>query len=663
MPITKNGSGTIVETPIQDKDQFERTGVIRDDSFAICDEIDRTKQIKFDASPQAAEGSVTLKAGASSGAVVLTMPTSSGTLLTEAGAANNGFTIFQPVSGTSPTADSNSDTLTLTSSDSTVSIAGNSSTDTLDFKVSGAARLYNVKDYGAVGDGSTDDATAINAANTAAAALAGNAGTVYFPPGVYYVGSTVTFTTHVWGQQAQISTDQNTTAVKVGNGTDYVRDKVILLPKVLYSAKSGLGWSGAAVGVKVTNALHCEIRTQEIKNFVTGLQITAAGTKGNVYNNYHLGMLDTNQTQLLLTPADADGWVNENNFFGGRFHFDPAELQAPSTSTTGQADCRQIYIKAFASDTAHLPNNNVFHKPSLEGDVPQYHVENQGVSNYILYARWESDYPKVRFSSHSATKYSQANQIIYGYDSYKITATEDANAKYNSVITDGVQKINSYGAGDKGIFVLHNPSSSSYPLIVGLKAEAAGAALAVNPVTEYQLSISANDSRYKAKADTYPRIKLDHVNGRVYLGDGTADPADYQDFRSTERWADLTLTHAQILTLNGSPISILAAPGAGYAYMVTGAVAYLNYGGAAYATNTTVNLVPTGSTGLTQATFGNILANTSSVQRAAGPTTSPQINANTGLSVFVSAGNPTAGHADSTLKVRVYYRTVPHPIF
>lgn len=48
--------------------------------------------------------------------------------------------------------------------------------------------VKNVKDYGALGDGSTNDATAIQAAITAAATAGG---VVYFPPGVYLSASTI----------------------------------------------------------------------------------------------------------------------------------------------------------------------------------------------------------------------------------------------------------------------------------------------------------------------------------------------------------------------------------------------------------------------------------------------------------------------------------------
>lgn len=49
------------------------------------------------------------------------------------GGSSNSFTIVQPDSGTSPTATSSSDTLSLTSSDKSIAIVGNSGTDTINF--------------------------------------------------------------------------------------------------------------------------------------------------------------------------------------------------------------------------------------------------------------------------------------------------------------------------------------------------------------------------------------------------------------------------------------------------------------------------------------------------------------------------------------------------
>jgi len=52
------------------------------------------------------------------------------------GAGGNSFTTWQPITGTSPTAVTSSDTMNLTSSDSTIGINGNSGTDTLSFILS-----------------------------------------------------------------------------------------------------------------------------------------------------------------------------------------------------------------------------------------------------------------------------------------------------------------------------------------------------------------------------------------------------------------------------------------------------------------------------------------------------------------------------------------------
>jgi hypothetical protein len=54
--------------------------------------------------------------------------------------------------------------------------------------------FYNVKDYGATGNGTTVDLTAINAAYTAATA---SGGTVFFPPGNYKINDIITYPVNV----------------------------------------------------------------------------------------------------------------------------------------------------------------------------------------------------------------------------------------------------------------------------------------------------------------------------------------------------------------------------------------------------------------------------------------------------------------------------------
>jgi hypothetical protein len=153
MPISKDGSGTIVYTAPERKDLFELTGVAQSNQFAVCDKVDVLKQIALDPSSQTTNTTVTIKSGSGNVAnVVLTLPTTSGTLATSAGSGDS-FNIIQTPSGTAPTATGQS-TLTLTSSDSSVTIIGDSVTDTIDFKASAGITALT-GDVTATGPGSS----------------------------------------------------------------------------------------------------------------------------------------------------------------------------------------------------------------------------------------------------------------------------------------------------------------------------------------------------------------------------------------------------------------------------------------------------------------------------------------------------------------------------
>lgn len=133
MPITKAGNGTITYIPLDRKDIFDATGVIRHSEFAICDHTDQVKQIQFDPSAQATNTTVIIKSGASVSNITLTLPTTTGTLALVGGSGGNSFTTIQPDFGTSPTASSATDTLSLSSSDASITVTGNSGTKTINF--------------------------------------------------------------------------------------------------------------------------------------------------------------------------------------------------------------------------------------------------------------------------------------------------------------------------------------------------------------------------------------------------------------------------------------------------------------------------------------------------------------------------------------------------
>lgn len=131
MSITKDGNGVIQYTPKSDRFETELTGTHPTDSIAICDDKDQLKQIKFDASSQATNTNVVFKTQnpVPNTTVTLTFPGVDTTI--GSGSGGFAFGIIQPDSGTSPTADQATDTLTLTSANNALSVVGDATTDTI----------------------------------------------------------------------------------------------------------------------------------------------------------------------------------------------------------------------------------------------------------------------------------------------------------------------------------------------------------------------------------------------------------------------------------------------------------------------------------------------------------------------------------------------------
>lgn len=144
----------------------------------------------------------------------------------------------------------------------------------------------------------------------------------------------------------------------------------------------------------------------------------------------------------------------------------------------------------------------------------------------------------------------------------------------------------------------------------------------------------------------------------------TADNGDNQS--STTLWFPAyyngcyqkatTILTAAVLTANSSPVTLVSAPGAGYAILPISFFVYLNYNSAAYATNTTFrfeingNAVSATNTGLLPAT-----ASRYGIMHASVDVDAANIN-NSALVFEVQAGNPTAGN--SPIYIKTIYRIV-----
>jgi hypothetical protein len=118
--------------------------------------------------------------------------------------------------------------------------------------------------------------------------------------------------------------------------------------------------------------------------------------------------------------------------------------------------------------------------------------------------------------------------------------------------------------------------------------------------------------------------------------------------------AKLTIPSADVLQLNSTPQTIVAAQGAGTIIEVISASVKMVYNSAAYATNTDLQLMTSGGN-INLARNTEILLSTSDKIRSFAITEGDIIE-NTALVVTTRTGNPTAG--DSDITVYVLYRII-----
>lgn len=128
-------------------------------------------------------------------------------------------------------------------------------------------------------------------------------------------------------------------------------------------------------------------------------------------------------------------------------------------------------------------------------------------------------------------------------------------------------------------------------------------------------------------------------------------------------YADTTVTTAQVLALNGTPITLVAAPGAGFVTLVKAVYASITYNSVAYACNAAgLPVRYTDGSGTITATLtqGFCQSSASALQYVPAATTALTPVANAAIVLHAGSANPTTGN--SAIKVRVFYTTVPSPL-
>lgn len=256
--------------------------------------------------------------------------------------------------------------------------------------------VINVKDYGAKGDGVTDDTAAINAAHAATP----EGGRLWFPPGSYRTTAPITITRQVSVDMAgRITADHSGTALKLsglGLSTYYQGVHTInVARKTVNHADTD------SVGLEISGCYNQTVTVLHASWFTVGVLLTSPFGKGCVYNQVYLQALKDNLVGVRLKglrtgPTDSESqWPNQNTFIGGRISW--------GLGTTDRTNARGIQVGTSATGE-YLPNGNVFINMSIEdvgsGGVFATPVECCGNNNTFIATRMEGGLnPTFRSSS------------------------------------------------------------------------------------------------------------------------------------------------------------------------------------------------------------------------------------------------------------------------
>ena len=377
-------------------------------------------------------------------------------------------------------------------------------------QVSKGDLVFNLRDQpDVVGDGKADDSVALQSALDAASSSGARA----FANGTFRTSRTLCITGNADLSDATIKYYGSGTAVEVGTSGTYSLRKMVRLPRVTAVSKSRSGWGevSGSIGVLVQNSCNLDLTVPHIQSFETGLVIAGYG-KGTAYCNINLGHLDNNKRNLFLT-ADDDGWANQNNFYGGRLSHNSGE----GTTVPGT---RHILIGA----TNHKVNNNSFWGTSVESvDSVEYHLDCAGYDNYFMNCRWENTGCGARVIWREGTV---GNVISYGYGSHVIVETSEAKSANLLISRSNNRMVSGSGASPRNaVLLVENSWSSSRPAIriMGAGAQSSNA----DQDTDWAIELSALSLRGKRTSDSFERVSLDNVNGRLCVGGGSAAATQY----------------------------------------------------------------------------------------------------------------------------------------
>jgi hypothetical protein len=305
----------------------------------------------------------------------------------------------------------------------------------------------DVRRYGAVGDGSTDDLTAIQAAFDSA--ITGEE--VSFPAtsdGYYAVSDTVSVPAGIsvnMEQPVLYTGSSNVAIIEIGDPLELSQ----FCTYRLGAERDTRTWGNdGAVGIKLINLQHCRGEIFEASENTIGVLATGdatgvapAAARGFAYNDISFGEIRNNKYALVLESKGGSGanvgYINENTWRNGNFVNDSNVL----TTTSRYGVVIRSADAAYANN-----NNNVFLKPCFQVGEPTGGAEGvaftveDGLLNTVVRGRFEANTMAARFSGASARNYVDAAYL----DESEFTYEEIETASENWVTRPNRESANTF---------------------------------------------------------------------------------------------------------------------------------------------------------------------------------------------------------------------------
>lgn len=381
--------------------------------------------------------------------------------------------------------------------------------------------FVSVKDFGAVGDGVTDDTAAIQAAldygYTSGQTVIGVSGDTYKVSSTINMNGSSDFGGCTFIVDAAFASEVIKSSASVA-GVTLLRELRITYPSITNNRTAGVATTAGSVGIMIEGCRNCAFYVNNIYGFETGLLLYSNDNATyTAYNQFYFNSLIAGNKTNLHFKTESTGWVNECTFIGGQF--------AQFSTDAAAFNITNLKIEKVDLGGNNPPNGHTFVGCSMEGNFNrtiEYAINN--ASSYFSCNTWlncrfeaavtfEFDAKALFDSFYNCFAFGQAsfvNDVIPNNFS-----TRMARYTNDSAPTGGAS---GFRADQEVVRFIASNSASAIALGVGSNTHTHGGLAGTGA---YQLFNAFNT------ALEYPVAEINVVGGvpKIAFGAGTAAPA------------------------------------------------------------------------------------------------------------------------------------------